>query len=90
MPPPWPAKDDAALIAAVIYVGRFGWRAVGVLVPGRSYELCRTQWSKLCTERPERQTFEIGILDTNKYRGTAATVERHIAAQAVDSAADAA
>ena len=49
------------------------------------------QWPKLCTERPELRTLEIGIVDANKYRGgTAATVERHIAANAVDHAADAA
>ena len=50
------------------------------------------QWDKLCTERPELRTLEIGVVDANnKYRGgTAATVERHIAAQTVDSAADAA
>ena len=91
MPPPWPAKDNAALEAAARHVGRYGWPAVEVLVPGRSRSSCSLQWPKLCTERPELRTLEIGIIDANKYRGTAATVERHIAAaQAVDPAAEAA
>ena len=88
--PPWPAKDSAALEAAVGHVGCYGMTAVAALVPGRSVDRCRQQWAKLCAVRSELQTLEIGSLDSNKYRGTAATVERHIAAQAVDSAADAA
>ena len=89
---PWPAEDIATLEAAVRHVGCYGWPAVAVLVPGRSRDSCSRQWSKLCTERPELKTLEIGIVHPPKYKGgTATTVERHIAAaQAVDPAADAA
>jgi hypothetical protein len=87
---PWLAEDNATLEEAARHVGRYGMKAVAVLVPGRCTKSCRQQWGKLCAARPELQTLEIGNFDQGKYLGTVTDVERHIAARAVDPAADAA
>ena len=67
MAPPWSAEDNAALEAAVRHVGRYGWPAVEVLVPGRSRSSCSVQWPKLCAERPELKALEILDLDGHKF-----------------------